>query len=119
MRVDKAKNTEQVLKEVLANPLQTQQEIADATGIPKSTVWNAMRDLGQIGSNSERLTKLVEWDITIQEKILAEKNRRLDTKVEEIRNSELDQWEQTALKRSQLLSDKSTDNQKVIIEFKN
>lgn len=38
MRVDKAKNTEQVLKEVLANPLQTQQEIADATGIPKSTV---------------------------------------------------------------------------------
>lgn len=117
MRVDKANNIATVLSEVLDNPLQTHQEIANNTGLPKSTVWNAMRELGQIGSNDERLMKLVVWDITIQEKIQAEKTRRINEETDQIRNNELDQWEQTALKRSQLLSGKDTEKKTIKIEW--
>lgn len=119
MRVDKAKNIAKVLPAILNDPLLTQQQIADATWLPKSTVGNAMRELGQIGSNDERLSKLVEWDIEIQEMIQNEKKKRITTDVDKIRNNELDQWEQTALKRSQLLSGKATENVNVIGDILN
>lgn len=55
-------------------------------------------------TESERIAKLLEDDLVLQEKITRKKMQRLDDPEDKINNSDLDKWEQTATKRRQILT---------------
>lgn len=116
MRVDKAKNIKWVLKEILTDPLQTEREIAEKIWTSHTTVQNAKKEICQNLPKDERLSKLVESDIEIQEIIAVEKKKRL-WMPENVNNRDLDTWEQTALKRSQLLQNRPTENVNVFSDI--
>lgn len=67
MRSDKAKNTAKVLKKVLEDPLANEREIAKDTGVSKSSVNRAKKELGQNGSitKSAPIVEICQKDLEI------------------------------------------------------
>jgi len=56
MRVDKAKKISSVTKELLENPLQTVREVAEKTGVSKSSVASYIQeDLDKLGLKDDRI----------------------------------------------------------------
>jgi len=68
MRVDRLKGTKKVIEEVVVNPLQTQREIAKNTGVSKSAVGRALKELGQIGPKDDKILAITDTDLSIVEK---------------------------------------------------
>jgi DNA-binding MarR family transcriptional regulator len=65
-RADKAKNVDKVIAEIVKNPLRTQREIAESTGLGNGTVARAMKDVEQNGAAKEkRIVSLTDADFRI------------------------------------------------------
>ncbi len=116
MRVDKAQNIAKVLKEVINDPLATQREISERTGVWLWTVNRSLEEVEQIGTKEETIVKLVAADLEIQRKIAEIKLKRL-TDDKQINNSDINKWEETALKRSQLLTGWNTDKWEITFKW--
>lgn len=71
MRVDAEKNVTKVAAELIKNPLTTEREIANSTGIGKSTVNRAKQELGQNGAidKNARTIKIASADLDIVDSI--------------------------------------------------
>lgn len=110
MRVDKIKNTSKVLKEILTDPLLTEREIAEKTWVSKSSVNRAMQEMGQIGAKDEKILKITNKDFELMNLIQEEKFRRLQEDKENINNSDINRWEETATKRYTLFRWNATDD---------
>lgn len=117
IRSDKAKNTAKVLKEVINNPLSTVREIEENTWVSKSTASRIINeDLGQIRT-SEKIVDLVALDIEMQELATAEMIRRLKHETEKVNNTDIVRFNETSLKRSQLLWLKDNWNKEIVVKF--
>lgn len=112
MRVDKAKNTSKVLKEVIKNPLLTEREIAKNTWIWKSSVNRAKQEMGQIGSKSDIILEICDLDINLVKKWLKELDRRFSDikEMQKIRPTEISQVIKDSSWRYQIFKWKATDN---------
>ena len=116
IRSDKAKNTAKVLKEVINNPLSTVREIEENTWVSKSTASRIINeDLGQIRT-SDKIVDLVALDIEMQELATAEMIRRLKHETEKVNNTDIVKFNETSLKRSQLLWLKDTWKE-IVVKF--
>lgn len=63
MRSDKAKKVSSVAKELLDNPLQTVREVAEKTGVSKSSVASYINeDLDKLGRKSEDIIRITNKD---------------------------------------------------------
>ncbi len=76
-RKDKLKNKAKVIKEVLKNPEKTQREIAKSTNISKSTVNRNLQEVGQIGTQSDIIDKILQDDKEIMKLANGETLKRL------------------------------------------
>ena len=115
MRNDKAKNTAKVLKEVIKNPLATQREIAKKTWLWLWTVNRNLETMEQIGTN-EKIIDLVALDIEMQELATKEMIRRLKQETDKVNNQDIVRFNETSLKRSQLLWLKD-NNKEIVVKF--
>ena len=67
MRKDKLKNKITIVKEVVKNPLATQDEIVEKTWLWKGTVNRNMQELGETGLESDIMDKVLQMDDQIME----------------------------------------------------
>ena len=102
-RADTIRNRVKFVKEVIADPLRTDREIAEAMNVSHTTVQNYRKEICHKLPENERIEKLLEKDLEIQERIAQIKEERL-REHQQVNNSDLDKWEQTALKRRQILT---------------
>ena len=116
-RVDKLRNTANVLKERLKDPTQTTRDIAKKIGIDHSTVARIDKELPQIATKEKILTDLVSVDIEIQELAQKEMKRRLKETPQEVNGADLKGFSEITLKRSQLLTGQATDRDEVILKW--
>lgn len=93
MRIDKARNTAKVLKEVLKKPLQTDRELEKELWIWKSSVNRAKQELGQIGTKSDIILEICDLDINLVKSWLKELQRRFndEEEIKKIRPTEISQ----------------------------
>lgn len=66
-RADKRKNIDKIVAAKAKNPLASVREIAEETGISKTTVADHIKSdkVGQEGSRDERIVNLIEKDLEI------------------------------------------------------
>ena len=64
-RVDKKKNEAKVVKEVLANPLQSQREIATNAWVWLGTVNRHIKKMEQTGTKDDRILGITDKDLQI------------------------------------------------------
>lgn len=105
VRADKQKNIDKVAASVAKDPLQSQREIAEDTGLSIGNVNDKLKDVEQYAKNDDRIQSLLDWDVKLMKKIAKIKNDRLDNP-KDINNSDIDKWEQTATKRTVIFGDK-------------
>lgn len=117
MRVDKIKNVQKVMKEVIKNPLATQREIAEKSWLSLWAVNGNLKEIEQIWTSSDLIIDFVKSDMEVQEKIQEELMRRLTTAPQDIRDPDLKWYAEFALKRSQLLQGRPTEKTEVVIEI--
>ena len=110
-RLDKKRNIDKIAAAILANPLATVREIADITGISKSTVAEHIKsdEVGLVGAKDDRIISLTDKDYSILEKIQDIKLNKLTTKPEDISNADIDKRDNTATKRYSLFRWDATD----------
>lgn len=91
-RLDKKRNIDKIAAAILANPLATVREIAEMTGISKSTVAEHIKsdEVGLVGAKDDRIISLTDKDYSILEKIQNIKINKLTTKPEDISNADID-----------------------------
>ena len=109
MRVDKKKNVQKLLQDVIVNPLATQRERAKANNMSVWTVNANLKEVEQIWNKSDYIANFVKTDIEVQDKIQKELLRRLEESPKQIRDPDLKWYAEFALKRSQLLQGKATE----------
>lgn len=109
MRVDKGKNVMKVRDAFLENPLSTEREVAKKTWLSNWTINNLKQELEQIWAKDEKIIHLIDEDFNIMLDIQKEKKRRLKEESEQINNSDIDKWEQTATRRYSLFRWDATD----------
>lgn len=112
-RLDKKRNIDKIAAAILANPLATVREIAEMTGISKSTVAEHIKsdEVGLAGAKDDRIISLTDKDYNILEKIQEIKLSKLTTKPEDISNSDIDKRDNTATKRYSLFRWDATDKE--------
>lgn len=111
MQKDKKKRLWKVVKELLKDPLLTTREIEEKTWISKSTVANYINnDLDTVGLKDERILNITNKDFELMNLIQEEKFRRLQEDKENINNSDINRWEETATKRYTLFRWNATDD---------
>ena len=108
MRVDKAKNIANLSKELLDNPLQTVREIWNTLDLDFWTVAKLKKELPQIATKDDRIIWLTDKDFELMQKIQEVKFKRIADD-EQINNSDIDKWEQTATKRYTIFRWDATD----------
>jgi len=110
-RLDKKRNIDKIAAAILANPLATVREIAEMTGISKSTVSEHIKsdEVGLAGKKDERIISLTDKDYDILTKIQDIKINKLQDKPEDISNSDIDKRDNTATKRYSLFRWDATD----------
>ncbi len=103
-RLDKKRNIDKIAAAILANPLATVREIADITGISKSTVAEHIKsdEVGQTAVKDDRIISLTDKDYDILQKIQDIKMSKLTTNPEDISNADIDKRDNTATKRYSL-----------------
>lgn len=113
MRVDKAKNIAKVAKTLLENPLQTEREIAEQTGISNWTAHNIKWELEQIWAKDDRILWITDTDLSILTIGQREIERRLNDKeeVEKMRTVEISQVIKESTARYTLFRGNATDNE--------
>ena len=111
MRTDKKKNIDKVAASLAKNPLQTEREIAEKTGLGNGTVNRAKKKLEQNGAKDHRIVHLTNDDFNIILKINEIKKKRLMNSPDKINNSDVDLWQRTAEKRYQIFRGEITDEQ--------
>ena len=100
----------------LSDPDLSNRDIAKIVDIADPTVWDIInKDLPQLTAIEKKLAELLVWDVDIMETIQAKKKARLKEEEERVKDTDLDSWENTALKRSQLLQWKATDRTELIV----
>lgn len=112
MRSDKAKNIAKVAKLALENPLASQREIAEETGL---SVWNVndkLNKLEQEGKKDDRIIWITDKDLSILTIGQREIERRLNDKdeVEKMRTVEISQVIKESTARYSLFRWSATDN---------
>lgn len=113
MRADKAKSLSKVAVSVLKDPLQTQQEIAESTGL---SIWNVndkLKEIEKQGWKDPRIIKITDKDldnVETMQAIIAEKLKDKsilnDTKI-----TELAQVMKEATSRYTIFRGTATDDQ--------
>lgn len=94
-------------------------DIEQETGIPHETVAKVLReDFAQVCTDSERIAELIDRNNRLQ--TLADKmiESKIVTGEEAIKISELVSLRQSTFTQNQLLTDKPTDNNSIVITFK-
>jgi len=112
MRVDKAKKISSVTKELLENPLQTVREVAEKTGVSKSSVASYIQeDLDKLGLKDDRILWITDTDLSILTIGQREIERRLNDKeeVEKMRTVEISQVIKESTARYSLFRWSATD----------
>jgi hypothetical protein len=108
MRSDKKKSLSKVAKAILSNPLMNEREIAEKASVSNWTAHNMIKELEQTWAKDDRIVWLTDEDFVIMKRIQEVKKQRLN-KPEEVNNSDIDKWEQTATKRYSLFRWDATD----------
>lgn len=114
MRIDKAKKVSSVTKELLENPLQTVREVAEKTGVSKSSVASYIQeDLDKLGLKDDRILWITDTDLSILTIGQREIERRLNAKdeVEKMRTVEISQVIKESTARYSLFRWNATDEQ--------
>lgn len=112
MRIDKAKKVSSVTKELLENPLQTVREVAEKTGVSKSSVASYIQeDLDKLGLKDDRILWITDTDLSILTIGQREIERRLNDKeeVEKMRTVEISQVIKESTARYSLFRWSATD----------
>lgn len=110
--MSKPKNIAKVLKERIANPLETTREIAKKTWIDHSTVARIDKQLPQIATKSEIILEICKLDINLVKKWLLELDRRFsdNDELKQIRATEISQIIKDNSARYTLFSWEATDS---------
>lgn len=110
--MSKPKNIAKVLKERIANPLETTREIAKKTWIDHSTVARIDKQLPQIATKSEIILDICKLDINLVKKWLLELDRRFsdNDELKQIRATEISQIIKDNSARYTLFSWEATDS---------
>ena len=87
MRVDAKKNLQKVATELIKDPLQSGRDIADKTGICKSTVYSKLDEVGRIDKN-DAIIKIAEHDLE-DLKLIQALERSSIKKYEDLKPSDL------------------------------
>lgn len=114
MRIDKAKKVSSVTKELLENPLQTVREVAEKTGVSKSSVASYIQeDLDKLGLKDDRILWITDTDLSILTIGQREIERRLNDKeeVEKMRTVEISQVIKESTARYSLFRWSATDKE--------
>lgn len=92
-RADKQKNVDRVAASLAKKPLQSEREIAEDTGVSKSSVNRAMKQVGQTGAKDERIKSLTDKDFECIEAWVKEIKRRLtnEDELKKMRATEISQ----------------------------
>lgn len=102
------KTKAKVIKAKLENIDKPNTQIAKDLWIDDTTVGDIIRkDLPKLPEIDVEMGKLLRWDLEIMLTIQTQKKERLATK--EVRDGDMDSWENTAFKRSQLIQWKNTE----------
>jgi len=107
-RNDAQKNRGKIIKEVLSNPLASQREIADNVWIWKTTVQEHLKELPN-ATKDDRIISLTDRDFDMMALIQSEKFRRIEEEKGKLNNSDINRWEETAVKRYTLFRWNVTD----------
>jgi len=108
-RADKKRNVDKVAAELAKNPLATERELAKETGVSKSAVNRAKKEVGRSGVKDDRIVHLTDKDFELMQLIQSEKERRLYEEKDKINNCDINRWEETAVKRYTLFRGDATD----------
>lgn len=110
-RVDAKKNKAKIIKEVLENPLQSMQEIAEKTWLWKTTVHEHIKELPTNANKDERIVWLCDTDFNIVKLWQEEIQRRLQKKeeLEKMRTFEIAQTIEKSEKRYMIFKGDMTD----------
>ena len=108
-----------VIEEKINNPDLSSRDIENELNIPKSTISDILaNDLPEVRTSSERIANLIDMNNKLQS-LADERIKQLLASWEEtIRISELVQVRESTFKQNQLLTGKPTDNNTIVISFK-
>ena len=111
MRVDKAKNHNKVVKDVLLNPLKTQRERAEDLWLWKTTIQEHLQEVKT--TKDDRIISITNTDLNIVEKGQKEIDRRLSESEElsKMRTVEISQVLKESTARYSLFRWSATDEQ--------
>jgi DNA-binding MurR/RpiR family transcriptional regulator len=87
-RSDKARNVDKVIAEIVKNPLQSIREIAEDTGLGKSTVARALIEVGQNGTKDDRIVALTDLDFDLTYVSVKELKRRAEETPDKVTTGE-------------------------------
>lgn len=103
MRTDKKKNVTKVLRSIIKNPLQTQEEIAKDVWLWEATVSRAIKEVEAGGRNIDNIIDFVKSDLEMQSLIQKEIKNRIINNPNDIKDADLKGYAEFAFKRSQIL----------------
>jgi len=111
VRVDRKKSEAKVIKEVLKNPLLSQQEIANRTWLSKWNVNDKLNNLDQITSKDDRILWVCDDDFEIIKLTQSETIRRIREAPSEISMSDIIRAWSESTKRYTIFKWEITDDQ--------
>ena len=113
MRADKRENISKVAKAVLENPLASQRDIANETGLSVGNVNDKLNKLEQEGKKDDRIIWITDTDLSILTIGQREIERRLNDReeVEKMRTVEISQVIKESTARYSLFRWSATDEQ--------
>lgn len=111
MRADQKKNVDKVAASLAKNPLQTQKEIADKTGLGEGTVNRAMDKVEEYGVKDHRIISMTDKDFELQKMIQDRKLLKMRVAPSSISDSDLNQWDRHSMARFTLFRGDATDEQ--------
>lgn len=112
-RADKEKNDDMIAAEYAKNPLATVREVAEATGVSKSTVASHKHNLDKVGQKDPRILALTDADLEIIVKAQWIINEKLsdDQQVKKMNIRDVSSVAKDSSARYTLFRWKATDNE--------
>lgn len=113
MRTDKKKSIDKVAAALAKNPLATEREIEQETGVSKSAVNRAKSEVGQVGAKDQRIQALTDLDFEVIQLSTQENKRRLkdDSEKTKISPRDLAYIGDVSARRYQTFAGEVTDDQ--------
>jgi len=111
MRADKKKNKDKVAASLIKNPLQTEKEISEDTGLGMGTVHRAKKEVEKTGKKDDRIISLTDADFEILKLTQKHTKERLEDKdkAKKINARDMTYIGDIAAKRYQIFRGEITD----------